>query len=242
MPSAETYALLVGITRYSDVALEPLPSAKFDVEQLAIELETHRDGTLNFHVEPIIVEEPKDFRAADLLAAINDGLDGSAHFVFYFSGHGHINDYGLQLATPEKDNDLDSGVYFDTLLHRFNEAEGTEITVILDCCRAGAAGDISVGATRQALKITHLREGVTILASSARAQDSFALPDEPSDFTKEVLACLRSDLQPTVDIVDVYTWSRRKLLDQTPVLRTFGSNFSPLRAASLEVARASNVG
>jgi hypothetical protein len=227
-------ALLIGVTDYLGSELIPLPSAKLDVEGLELALELNGDGTENFDVTSKVVGVDDAWGAHDLLEEVDRLIDDSEHFLFYFSGHGLLNKFGLQLATPEKEQAKDSGVYFDALLHRFNQSSAKEVTIILDCCYSGAAGDSSfaredpIKRAAESLKLTHLREGVTILASSGRTQESEARAEGLSLFTGELLEGLNAHTDKTVDVIDLYNFTRRHLLTQTPVLRTFASRFSPL--------------
>lgn len=235
----ETRALLVGVSDYSGSGLDDLPSSALDVVELGLALETHRDGiSENFGVTSRLVDSAsRNWGAHDLLNDVDELIEDCEHFLFYFSGHGIPTNFGLQLATPEKNQQNDSGVYFDSLLHRFNAARA-EVTVVLDCCFSGLAGDHAFGDANKALKLTHLRDGVTILASSGRNEKSMADEGVPSAFTREVISCLGDDEHESVDVIDLYDYTRRRLIDQRPVLRTFGSRFSAIRAQDLKTARA----
>lgn len=232
----ERRAVLFGVTSTS-AAFEPLSCARDDVEGLERALECHGDGSVNFDVKPIIVDETDEWQVGDLLKTIDLELGSARHFLFYFSGHGHVTEFGLELVTPEKQHNFDSGIYFDVLLHRFNTAAAdTEITVILDCCFSGEAGDTAQAAT-DALqqRFTHLREGITILASSGRTEESRADSEGLSDFTRAVIERLDADVKRTT-ILDAYSWAKEQVPAQTPVLRTFGSRHSALRAADQATA------
>ncbi|WP_373407853.1 caspase family protein [Microbacterium esteraromaticum] len=221
----------------TSASFEPLSCARDDVMGLTVALESHGDGTPNFEVRPMIVDESETWQVGDLLSAIDLELEDAKHFLFYFSGHGHVTQFGLELVTPEKEHNLDSGIYFDVLLHRFNTAPAdTEITVILDCCFSGEAGD-TARAANEALqhRFTTLREGITILASSGRTEESRADAEGPSDFTGAVIERLNADVKRTT-ILDVYSWAKEQVPAQTPVLRTFGSRHSALRAADRATA------
>ncbi len=236
MTFGERRAVLFGVTSTS-ASFPPLSCARHDVEQLAVALETHNDGSLNFDVRQVVVDETQEWQVGDLLSAIDLELDGASHFLFYFSGHGHVTEFGLELVTPEKEHALDSGIYFDVLLHRFNTAPSdTEITVILDCCFSGSAGDTAQSADN-ALdhRFTHLREGITILASSGRDEESRADEDGPSDFTREVIARLSAG-EPRTTILDIYSWAKDQVPGQRPVLRTFSSRHPALRAENKKAA------
>lgn len=230
-------AVLLGVTGTSSSEFEPLPSAERDVKALERVLEMQRDGsTPNFDVKTSVVDETSEWGVGDLLHTIDLELGEASHLLFYFSGHGHVTEFGLELITPEKTHALDSGVYFDVLLHRFNTAPtDTEITVILDCCFSGAAGDSPLHGGDVLRRFTHLRDGITILASSRREQPSYAEDDGMSDFTKEVVECLEEN-QPRTDILDLYKWTRERVPDQVPVLRTFGSRHSALRVQDKALA------
>lgn len=222
--SGRRVALLVGIVDYIDLA--PLECASYDVEAMSLALATHRDTSPNFEVIPKVIRTDDRWTAPLLLSEIESALTGASHFLFYFSGHGIPSRYGLQLATPEKESNFDSGVYFDAILHRINGCDADEVTIILDCCHAGAAGDSGLA---DAFRWTQLREGVTVLASSEADEESFSFGQNPSGFTSKLVERLHSTASPTVTVLDLFTHAS-DLDVQTPVLRTFGSNFSPLRA------------
>lgn len=231
-------AVLLGVTETSSTDFEPLPCAEHDVDEMERVLETHRNGADNFQVKAEVVDKNSLWRVGDLLHKIDLELTDAEHFLFYFSGHGHVTDFGLELITPEKDHALDSGIYFDILLHRFNQASPkTEITVILDCCFSGAAGDTSLTGGDVLRRFTHLRDGITILASSTRDEPSYGSDgDRCSAFTGEIVCCLDDEEQDGTDILDVYKWTRKRVSGQSPVLRTFGSSHTALRCRNLDAA------
>lgn len=227
-PSA---ALLVGISGYSRASLPDLPSSEADVVELQTMLENNHDGSANFTVTPLIIDNSSPWGAGDLLRAVDLELDSTTdHFLFYFSGHGRSNKFGLQLATPDKQDSLDSGVFFDALLQRFNRPDVKEVTIILDCCFSGAAGDRSYVSAGEVLQFAHLREGISILASSRRHQESEGAIEGTSLFTKRIVERLSE--QSPANVLDLYNFARaqaREDEDQDPVLRTFGSYHSPVR-------------
>lgn len=238
MVAAEASALLIGVTDTAAQKYEELPNAAVDVAAMADSLKLHKDKSENFEVFDYVYDKDNNGTSGDLLGAVDLGLMAEKQFLFYFSGHGEMTKYGLQLVTPEKEHPLDTGVYFDTLLHRFNRAEDVEITVILDCCYSGGGGDLSMNVHDIVRPMTQLRDGITILASSERNRKSFIeAPDKPSAFTGEVAKCLDLNSRPnieSVDALDVYKWTREHVKGQTPVLRTFGSTHPVLRAVTHE--------
>lgn len=237
MNNRKSVALLVGVTSYRDTSLNPLPSAERDVQKLSKALGKHFNDDVNFEVTECIVDENSTWSASDMLNDVDRLLSSCNHFLFYFSGHGVINNFGLQLATPEKEEPNDSGVYFDVLLHRFNKSDTAEVTIILDCCFSGAAGDSSISSARESLKLTHLREGITILASSGRTEISEAFREGLSVFTEKLVERLDEQFYDSIDIFDLYKSTSQELdgTGQIPVLRTFGSKYSPIRASSNQI-------
>jgi len=227
-------ALLIGVSGYKG-GFRPLPSCEENVGTLAAALREHGDGSDNFEVSDHVIKEGQPWNSGDLLVEVDDALADCDHLLFYFTGHGAMSEFGLQLVMPDKEHSYDLGMYFDTLLHRFNSADVREITVILDCCYSGAAGDHVFKDAERALRFTALREGVTVLSSSGRDFESWVTDDDsPSVFTQSVLDCLLGSTEDVLNIVDVYNWTRRNVDTQIPVLRTFGSRFSPLRAVNEE--------
>jgi hypothetical protein len=173
MAAASASALLIGVTDTAAEKYQELPNAKVDVAVMANSLRLHKDGSQNFEVLDYVYGQTDNNTSGELLNAIDIGLEAEKHFLFYFSGHGDITKYGLQLVTPEKEHPFDTGVYFDTLLHRFNRADNVEVTVILDCCYSGGAGDLSMNVQDIVRPMTQLRDGITILASSERNKKSY---------------------------------------------------------------------
>lgn len=236
MTASDARAVLVGVASYKNVEFEPLSCAPHDLALMERLLESHADGSENFEVTSMMLDEHTPESAADILATVDREITEAVNFVFYFSGHGHFDDFGLQLLTAEKLQRLDGGIYFDTLLHRFNRERKTEITVILDCCFSGAAGNSSVDHLGGLHVMTQLRDGISILASSSAHGESFAEEDSASDFTAAVGECLESLDGGAVTVLDLYKWTSQRLTDQTSVLRTFGSSHTVLRAASRQTA------
>ena len=225
-------ALLVGVPRTISADFGLLPSVERDIPAMERALESHHDGSTNFDVTCMIIDEASERSKGDILRAVEVALeDSSEHFLFYFSGHGTITDFGLQLIMPQSDHEFDSGIFFDVLLRRFNLVdEKTEITVILDCCFSGAAGDDQVMSEKVLRRFTSLRDGMTILASSRRDLESSADPEGLSDFTQSIVDILGDNDREIVDVLDVYKNAREAVLAQIPALRTSGSRYPAIRA------------
>ncbi|WP_301113535.1 caspase family protein [Microbacterium sp.] len=221
-------ALLVGIVDYKDETLESLESVAMDVALMKDALSSHWNADDNFEVIERVMRLADEYTAPDLLNDIESALEGASHFLFFFAGHGIPGSFGLQLATPEKESSLDSGVFFDSILHRINGCDVDEVTIILDCCNSGQGGDPGIAG---AFRWTQLREGVTVLASCEANEMSWADQGDAGRFTKKLVERLNDRDSSPVTVLDLFTHAAAaQLWGQTPVLRTFGSMFSPLRA------------
>jgi uncharacterized caspase-like protein len=230
-------ALLIGIPHYADRELSSLPGVSRDLDELSRVLGKHSDGRPNFEVTSLLSTEDESITTEKLLEELDlilDGLEETDHFVFYFSGHGLLGNFGFQLATAEKSGAFDGGIHFEVLLTRFNRLR-CAVTVILDCCYSGAAGDQIVhDIDGRRLLMTHIREDVTILASSRRDQRSFIEEDEDlSEYTAAIVAALDNqeamDPGTEIDALMVHSFARSRLLGQMPVVRFFGGEQHHLR-------------
>lgn len=231
-------AVLVGVSETTSADFGLLSSVDSDLREMKRVLEAHHDGSENFEVSKLVDSERFDLSKGDLLRKIEVELeDADQHFLFYFSGHGVVTNFGLQLIMPQSDHEFDSGVYFDVLLRRFNLVdEDTEITIILDCCFSGAAGDDEVMSEKVLRRFTSLRDGMTILASSRRDLKSRAGDDSLSDFTQAVVDVLGDEHRNRVDVLDIYKQTREAVIRQGPALRTSGSRYPAIRAMDQSTA------
>lgn len=164
----------------------------------------------------------------DLLRAVDEMLEeltSDDHFLLYFSGHAVLGPFGFQLATAEKAGPLDSGVYFDALMHRINRA-ACITTILLDCCDAGGAGDREIVLEGNLLVMTEIREDVTVLASCARDEASRMLPGQMSYYTAAVVSVLSGDFASAggaeIDALGLHAHTRDMVENQSPRFRTFG--------------------
>lgn len=157
-------ALVVGINYYSNVGT--LHGCVKDAYAVSQVLMRHMDGQLNFDV--------KQITAVDAASAINRKqlkenvislfADDSEIALFYFAGHGHVEDASGYLVTSDC-TDGDDGLSLEEVLGYANESKAKNKIIILDSCYSGTAGTPkSLG--DKAL----LSEGMTILTASSKDQ------------------------------------------------------------------------
>jgi Caspase domain len=170
-------ALIVGVDHYPD---QPLAGCVADAEAMAGLLKRNADGSPNWTVSLITSHNnaPLSVTRPRLREHLSRLFDNSRDFdlLFFFSGHGAATRWGTEFVTQDAVRDS-LGVSMDDLLTLANNSPARSVTLILDCCFSGAAGNptsLQDGGTAEAFRLNRalLREGVTVLAASR--------PTEPS--------------------------------------------------------------
>jgi len=135
-------ALIVGIDYYKYVS--PLFGCVNDSYSVKSVLERHGDGTLNFDILHIpVTNESNMISKGELKDKIVELFsDDSDVALFYFSGHGYIENNGGYLITSECKRG-DDGLSLDEILKIANESRAKNKVIILDSCHAGIAGNFS---------------------------------------------------------------------------------------------------
>lgn len=157
-------ALVVGINYYEQVGqLHGCVNDAYAVSQV---LTHHMDGSKNFHVKLVTAVDKQNGVTRKQLKddVIELFKDDSEIAVFYFAGHGHVENTGGFLITSEC-TDGDDGLSLDEVLAIANESKAKNKILVLDSCHSGIAGTPkSLG--DKAL----LSEGMTILTASSKDQ------------------------------------------------------------------------
>lgn len=224
-------ALVVGVGHYED--WDPLPGCLKDASEMERVLESHGDGSPNFEVTVRISDSSRSLSAEDLLIEFDLLLENSdgCDLVFYFSGHGNVTKYGLQLALAHAQGTFDSGVAFDVLMHRANQERFESLTVVLDCCFSGSASSVGLS---DHLSLSIMRPNVTILASSQAHRESYA-DQFSSHYTDSIVAGLDGSAVDALDQVTPFELHRyamnamRQVGNSPPVLKSHNSDLLILR-------------
>jgi hypothetical protein len=157
-------ALVVGINYYKNMnQLFGCVSDAYAVNQV---LERHMNGELNFDTKHVIsVDAASAITRKDLKDDIKKLFEGECQVaLFYFAGHGHIEESGGYLLTSEC-VDGDDGLALQEILDIANASKATNKIIVLDSCHSGAAG------TQKSLgEKALLAEGMTILTASTKDQ------------------------------------------------------------------------
>lgn len=216
-------ALLVGINNYPGSA--KLYACENDAEALGALLATNGDGRRNFSVEVKKNVQTRGELRSMIIKLFKADLDT---VLFYFAGHGCINERGGFFVTPDFKS-YDEGISMDEVLNIVNQSKIKEKIVIIDCCHAGALGTpVIVGSSA-----SYLGEGVTILTATRNNESSLEASGH-GVFTSLLLSALEggaADIAGNITPGSVYAYIDRSLgfWDQRPLYKTNVSHFIALR-------------
>lgn len=219
---------MVGINNYS---FSPLSGCINDATALSSIIETNGDGSPNFDVR-LITDVPTK---SDLKKLIIDLFHGDSDTtLFYFSGHGFINDICGYIVTPDYQPN-DEGVSMDEILSIANNSKSKNKIIILDCCYSGALGSPKATGGNSA----QISEGVSILTASRNNEASLEINGH-GVFTSLLLDALQggaADLRGHITPGSVYAYIDQALgeWDQRPVFKTNITRFTPIRAVTAQI-------
>jgi hypothetical protein len=157
-------ALIVGINFYEH--LDKLHGCVNDAYAIGQVFDRHTDGSKNFDSKLMTaVDDSSAITRKELKEAVQ-GLfsDDSEIALFYFAGHGYVEDNGGYLITSDC-KDGDDGLPLEDVLHLANESKARNKILIFDSCHSGAAGS-----TKSLGDKALLSEGMTILTASSKDQ------------------------------------------------------------------------
>lgn len=218
-------ALVVGIGNYAE---DKMLSCINDAEAVHKLLKENGNGRKNF-----ISTLCKDVKTrSDLKNYIARLFSSKCELaLFYFSGHGYRDKYGLQLVTlyglPS-----DAGVSITELMTIVNNSPAKNKIVILDCCYAGLAGR-GWSTTSKLKDAVYLEDGVTMLTSCSKKEEAIAIGGH-SVFTNLLIQALEggsADLNGNITPGSIYAFIDKALgpNQQRPEFKTNISSFVSLR-------------
>jgi hypothetical protein len=164
-------ALIVGIDHY--VAIGDLSGCVNDAYAVKAALERNADGTLNFSTPQVLAgtSDAQPVRKKDLKDAVRKLFaDDSEIALFYFAGHGYIEDTGGFLCASDSETG-DDGLALAEIMTLVNTSKATNKVIILDSCHSGVAGDRTM-----TTGLAEISDGVTILTASTADQYSYETP------------------------------------------------------------------
>jgi hypothetical protein len=227
-------ALIVGIDHYQNISqLYGCVNDSYSVKSV---LERNSDGTLNFD---IIHETASNESQSITRASLKDKItqlfaDDSEIALFYYAGHGYIENNGGYLVTSECTRG-DDGLALDEVLNIANQSNAKNKIIILDSCHSGITGNIS-SIENKAL----LSEGVTILTASSETQYAQE-EDGKGVFTTLLVDALNgsaSNLIGEISPASVYAHIDKSLgaWEQRPVFKANIKQFISLRKVQAPIS------
>ena len=232
-------ALVVGIDYYAHIG--GLNGAVNDARDVAAVLERNADRSVNFATPQLLAASGPDTavtRKELKDAVIELFADASEIALFYFSGHGYIEDTGGGYLCASDCKDGDDGVSLVEVMNAANTSKAQNRVIILDSCHSGVTGS-----TPRDRHVAEVSDGMTILTASTAEQ--YAMETEGSGvFTNLLVDALdgaAANLLGEVTPGSVYahidkslgTWAQR------PVFKTNVKRFVSLRTvrASVELTQ-----
>lgn len=228
----ERSALLVGINNYPGRL--KLKGCINDATRLSRVLAAHGNGSPNFTE----IQLRKDVaKRSDLRGMIIRFFNSTATLgVFYFSGHGYLNERGGYIVTPDFDL-YDEGIPMDELMAIANESPIRHKIIILDCCHSGAIGTPKFFGGRNCI----LGEGVTVITACRKTESAIEVGNYGlfSGLLIEALLGGAADLSGHITPGSIYTYIDQSLSldEQRPMFKTNVSSFISVRNVTPRLPR-----
>lgn len=229
-------ALIVGVDHYEHVgALSGCVNDAYAVKNV---LERHADGTVNFATPRLMTGTSRHNGVAkgELKDAVRELFTGDAEIaLFYFAGHGFIEDTGGFLCTSEVRGG-DDGLSLAEVMSVAGRSPAKNKIIILDSCHSGVAGD-----RPEAQGYAQVNEGMTILTASTAEQYALEVPGGGAGvFTSlfvDALGGAAANLVGHVTPGAVYAHIDQSLgpWAQRPVFKTNVKTFVSLRNAAAPI-------
>lgn len=226
-------ALIVGIDYYNHIG--GLSGCVNDAHAVKSILERHADNTVNFTTPKLLTcsNSANSVLRRDLKDAVKELFsDDSDIALFYFAGHGYIEETGGYLCATDT-RDGDDGLPLAEIMTLANASPAKNRVIILDSCHGGIA------ATNPNTTFSEIKEGITILTASTATQYAMETPGGGHGvFTNlfiDALGGAAANLLGDVTPGSVYAHVDQSLGPwggQRPVFKTNVKNFVSLRTAA----------
>ncbi|WP_416637558.1 caspase family protein [Pseudomonas sp. OHS18] len=230
-------ALIVGIDYYDHIG--DLSGCVNDAHAIKAVLERHADNTVNFTTPRLMTASSAATSVSrrELRDAVKELFsDDSDIALFYFAGHGYIEDTGGYLCATDT-RDGDDGLALVEVMTLANKSPAKNKVIILDSCHGGIA------ATNPGATFAEINDGITILTASTATQYAMETPGGGSGvFTTlfvDALGGAAANLLGDVTPGSIYAHVDQSLGPwggQRPVFKTNVKSFVSLRTATPPIA------
>jgi hypothetical protein len=226
-------ALIVGIDHYEHI--DSLSGCVNDAHSVKNVLERHADGTINFATPRMMTGTNRvdGVSKGELKDAVRELFGGYSEIaLFYFAGHGYIEDTGGFLCGSEGRTG-DDGLSLAEVMTLAGGSAAKNKVIILDSCHSGIAGS-----RPEAKEMAEIMEGMTILTASTAEQYAMEVPGGGAGvFTSlfvDALGGAAANLVGDVTPGSVYAHIDQSLgpWAQRPVFKTNVKTFVSLRKAA----------
>lgn len=227
-------ALIVGINYYEHH--KNLAGAVNDAIRVENMLERDADGSINFEV---ITETALDKDSAIDRKTLKELVksvfaDDPDIALFYFSGHGYLEDSKKGYLVTSECDDGDEGISMDDILSFATDSKAKNKVIILDCCHSGKLAQDNIGTS------VTLCEGMTILTASTNTQFATEI-DGKGVFTTLLIDALNggaANILGNITPGSVYAHIDQSLgsFGQRPMFKTNVKTFIKLRAVTPSVS------
>jgi hypothetical protein len=225
-------SLIVGIDHYDHIV--DLSGAVHDALSVKAVLERNANGTLNFPTPHVMLGTGPVARVTrrQLKDAVRQLFSGDAEIaLFYFAGHGYIEDTGGFLCASDSTSG-DDGLALSDVMSLANGSQARNKVIILDSCYSGVAAS-----NAHTSSISEVSNGMTILTASTDKQEAMESPGGGSGiFTALLIDALNgaaANLRGAITPGSVYAHIDQSLgpWSQRPVFKTNVTSFISLREA-----------
>lgn len=230
-------ALIVGVNHYTHI--KPLNGCVPDAFAVKSALERHADGTVNFANPRVLActDAGTAFDRASLKDAVKELFNGDSEIaLFYFAGHGYLEETGGYICTPEC-KDGDDGLSLNDLMIIANNSPAKNKVVVLDSCHSGAAAE-----RPNSPKLSEIGDGMTVLTASTADQSAYEKQDGTAgvftDLFVDALNGGAANLVGDITPGSIYAHIDQSLgpWSQRPVFKTNVKSFVSLRKATPPIA------
>lgn len=224
---------MVGIDHYDSDEFDDLHGAVDDALKVAGALERTADGSVNFATPRLLTatDPGSAVTERDLKDAVQELFaDDSEIVLFYFSGHGYIEDAGGGYLCASDCRDGDDGLPLTDVVKIASASRARNKVIILDSCFSGDAGAAPLDAS-----VSQVPNGMTVLTASTAEQFSMETGGG-GVFTTLLVDALNgaaADVLGSVTPGSVYAHIDQSLgpWAQRPVFKTNIKRFIKLRTA-----------
>jgi hypothetical protein len=229
-------ALIVGIDYYDHI--NPLSGCVNDAHSVKSVLERHGNGTVNFATPKILTGTSSTDRVDknELKDAVRELFaDDSEIALFYFAGHGYIEDTGGFLCGTDCRTG-DDGLSLAEVMALAGQSAAKNKVIVLDSCHGGIMGSRPASPA-----FAEIKEGMTILTASTAEQSAMEVPSGSAGvFTTlfvDALGGAAANLVGDVTPGSVYAHIDQSLgpWAQRPVFKTNVKTFVSLRKVTAPI-------